>query len=124
MSSTHRSMQQGDLLFPSSTGDRDFSVEFATPGLTDDFRRDRRPYISYQADPSSDERVRVEMSINQTPVVAQTFLSPQSRTMTQIFEHGVLNETSPNELIVTVPNSEPGSVTVSQIVLVYSESPA
>ena len=53
MSSTHRTIQESILPFPVSNGDRDFRAEFDAPGLTGDFRRDRRPYISYVASPSS-----------------------------------------------------------------------
>jgi hypothetical protein len=122
MSSTHRSIQQGSLPFPASNGVRDFRAEFDAPGLTGDFRRDRRPYISYMASPSS-EPVHLEISINETRVVNETFRSTQSRTMTQIIEHDVLNKED-NVLEVLVPNSEPGSVTISNIIVVYSEDAA
>jgi hypothetical protein len=122
MSSTHRSLQEGSVAFPASNGDRDFRVEFDTPALTGDFRRDRRPYISYMASPAS-EPVHLEISINETRVVNETFRSTPSRTMTQIIEHGVLKEDG-NVLEVLVPDTEPGSLTVSNIVLVYSEDAA
>jgi hypothetical protein len=93
------------------------------PALTDDFRSVRRPYISYMESPFSEEPVHVEISINETRVVNETFRSTPSRTMTQIFDHGVLNETG-NVLEVLVPDSEPGSVTISQIILVHSANDA
>jgi hypothetical protein len=43
--------------------------------------------------------------------------------MTQIIEHGVLKKDG-NILEVLVPDSEPGSVTISNIVVVYSEDAA
>jgi hypothetical protein len=122
MSSTHRSVQQASLPFPATNGDRDFRAEFDAPALTGDFRRDRRPYISYMASPSS-EPVHLEISINDTRVVNETFRSTSSRTMTQIIEHGVLKKDG-NILEVLVPDSEPGSVTISNIVVVYSEDAA
>ena len=53
----------------------------------------------------------------------ETFRSTQSRTMTQIIEHDVLNKEA-NDLEVIVPDSEPGSVTISSIIVVYSEDAA
>jgi len=119
MSSTHRSLQEGSLDFPDSVGSREFRVEFDAPGLTGDHRRDRRPYLSYQATPTS-LPVNVQISINGTRVVNETFRSTPSRTMTQIFDHEILTEAD-NVLEVLVPSTEPGSVTLSQLIVMYSE---
>ena len=69
--------------------------------------------------PGSDAGVRVQIELNGTEIVDQTIDTTVSRTFNEIFDHGVLVGTD-NKLRIFVPNNEPGSVTVSDLVMVYT----
>jgi hypothetical protein len=115
MPTNHRSIQDSDTSLPQSNGDRDFTQEFTAPGLN----QNTRPFLSYRVNPASDTAVRLQMELNGTEIVDQTLQSTVSRQLNEIFDHGVLVEGN-NVLRVFVPNTDPGRVTVSDIILFYS----
>ncbi|MFC7496180.1 MULTISPECIES: hypothetical protein [unclassified Nocardioides] len=119
MPSNHRSIQDSATTLPLAGGDRDFEVEFDAPDLSGTTSTHARPYLSYRANPGSNAGVRLMIELNGTEIVDQTLSTTASRTLTEIFEHGVLREDD-NELRVFVPNNEPGSVTISDLVVTYS----
>lgn len=114
MPTSHRSIQDSTTTLPTSNGDRDFTQEFDAPGLNGE----TRPFLSYRVTPPDDSGVRLQIELNGTEIVDQVIDTTVSRTFNEIFDEGVL-QTSGNELRVFVPNDEPGSVTVSDLIMVY-----
>lgn len=121
MTTNHRSLQDSTTTLPTSSGDRDFEIDFDAPGLSSTNSTHARPYLSYRVNPGSDAGVHVLMELNNTTIVDQTIDTTVSRQFDEIFDHGVL-ETNDNTLRVFVPNNEPGSVTVSDLIMVYPEA--
>lgn len=121
MPSSHRSIQGSSTTLPQSNGDRDIDHEFDAPGLSSSTSVHARPYLSYRVNPGDDSGVKVIIEVNDTEVVNQTIDTTVSRQFDQIFDHGVL-EASGNKLRVFVPDDEPGSVVVSDLVVVYTSA--
>jgi len=119
MPTSHRSIQDSTTTLPQTNGDRDFDQDFDAPGLSSSTSTHSRPFLSYRVNPGSDAGVRVVMELNGVSIVDQVIDTTVSRTFNEIFDHGVLRTTG-NELRVFVPDSEPGSVTVSDLVMVYT----
>ena len=119
MPSSHRSIQDSTTTLPLSDGDRDFEQEFDAPGLSSSTSTHTRPYLSYRVNPGDDSGVRVVMELNGTEIVDQTIDTTVSRTFNEIFDHGIL-QANGNELRVFVPDNEPGTVSVSDLVVVYT----
>jgi hypothetical protein len=103
---------------PKESGDRDFTEDFDAPGLVRSGPA-TRPFLSYRVKPGEQDPVRVKISINGTNVVDQTLSDPVSRTFNGVIEDGIV-ESEDNELRVFVPADPPGSVVVSELILVYS----
>ena len=121
MTTNHRSLQDSSTVLPTSSGDRDFEIDFDAPGLSTTTSTHARPYLSYRVNPGSDAGVHVVMELNDTEIVDQTIDTTVSRQFDEIFDHGLL-KANDNTLRVFVPNNEPGSVTVSDIIVVYAEA--
>lgn len=125
MTSNHRSLQTGTTTLPTSSGDRDFEIDFDAPGLSSTNSTHARPYLSYRVNPGSDAGVRVVIELGQgqnlTEIVDQTIDTTVSRQFNEIFDHGLLRA-SGNTLRVFVPTNEPGSVSVSDLIVVYPEA--
>jgi hypothetical protein len=119
--SSHRSIQDSTTTLPASNGDRDFEQAFDAPGLSSTTSTHARPYLSYRVNPGDDSGVRVVMELNGTEIVNQTIDTTVSRTFNEIFDHGIL-QASGNELRVFVPNDEPGTVQVQDLVMVYTSA--
>lgn len=114
MPTNHLSLQDSTTTLPASNGDRDFTKEFDAPGLNGF----TRPFLSYRVNPFDDSGVRLQMELNGTSIVDQTIDTTISRSFNEIFDEGVLQE-SDNELRIFVPNDEPGSLEVSDLIMVY-----
>jgi hypothetical protein len=119
MTSKHRSLQDSSTTLPTSNGDRDFEIDFNAPSLTTNDAVHGRPYVSYRANPNGSAGVRLQMELNGTEIVDQTLSTDASRNLVEIFDHGILRNQN-NTLRVFVPNDEPGSITVSDVVVVYT----
>jgi hypothetical protein len=119
MTSKHRSLQTSSTTLPTSNGDRDFELEFNAPSLTTNDNIHGRPYVSYRANPNGDVGVRLQMELNGEEILDQTLSTDTSRNLVEIFDHGILTNQG-NTLRVFVPNDEPGSITVSDILVVYT----
>ena len=117
--SNHRSLQDSTTRVPSSSGDRDFEITFDAPGLSSTTSTHARPYLSYRVAPLGASGTQLVIELNQTEIVNLSYNTTVNRTMTEIFDHGVLRATG-NQLRVFVPNGEPGSVDISDLVLTYS----
>ena len=113
--SAHLSIQDSVSTLPASNGDRDYEQEFDAPGLTGG----PRPYLLYKANPASGRSVQLQMQLNGVTIVNQSLDTDVSRSFHEIFDEGVLRAQD-NTLRVLVPNSDPGSVEVSDLVLVYA----
>jgi hypothetical protein len=118
MTSNHRSLQTSSTTLPTSTGDRAHEIEFDAPNLSSTTSTHARPYLSYRVNPGS-ETVRVQVLLNDVEIADQTIDSTVSRQFNEIFDHGVL-EAADNTLRFFVPNNEPGSVTISDVIAVYT----
>jgi hypothetical protein len=114
MPTNHRSIQDNTTTLPQPNGDRDFEKEFDAPGLNGD----TRPFLSYRVNPADDSGVRLQMELNGIEIVDQTIDTTVSRTFNEVFDEGVLRE-SGNTLRVFVPNDEPGSLEISDLIMVY-----
>jgi hypothetical protein len=114
----HRIIRTEATRLPQENGDRDVSEGFDAPGLVGGGAA-TRPFLSYRVKPGEQDLVRVKISINGTNVVDQTLGDPVSRTFNAVVEHGVIKSEG-NELRVFVPADPPGSVVVSELILVYS----
>jgi len=121
MPTSHRSIQDSTTTLPQTNGDRDFEQEFDAPGLSTTTSTHARPYLSYRVNPADDSGVRVVIELNGAEIVDQTIDTTVSRTFNEIFDHGIL-KVNDNELRVFVPDDEPGSVTVSDLVMVYTSA--
>ena len=121
MTSNHRSLQDSTTTLPTSSGDRDFEIEFDAPGLSSTNSTHARPYLSYRVNPGDDSGVNVVIELNSTVVVDPTIDTTVSRQFNEIFDHGLLQATG-NELRVFVPTNEPGTVSVSDLIVVYPEA--
>lgn len=119
MPTSHRSIQDSSTTLPQSNGDRDFEQDFDAPNLSTTTSTHARPYLSYRVNPGDDSGVRVIMELNGTEIVDQTIDTTVSRAFDEIFDHGLL-KASGNTLRVFVPNDEPGSVVVSDLIMVYT----
>ena len=119
MTSKHRSLKDSSTRLPTSSGDRDFEIEFNAPSLTDNDSLHGRPYVSYRANPSGTAGVRLQMELNGEEIVDQTLTTDTSRNLVEIFDHGILRNQG-NTLRVLVPNDEPGSIEVSDVMVVYT----
>ena len=124
MTTNHRSLQTSSITLPTSSGDRDFEIDFDTPNLSTTTSTHARPFLSYRVNPGSDAGVHVLVELNGTEIVDQTIDTTVSRQFDEIFDHGVLRSGTggANTLRVFVPNNEPGSVTVSDLIMVYPQA--
>ncbi len=118
-SSRHRSLQTSSITLPTSSGDRDFEIEFDAPGLSPTDVTHARPYLSFRVNPEGNTAVRVIAELNTEEIFTQTLGTDASRQMSEIFDHGVLTENG-NELRFFVPNDDPGTVTVSDVIVTYT----
>ena len=123
MTSKHRSLQTSSTTLPTSNGDRDFELEFNAPNLTGNDNIHGRPYVSYRANPNSDAGVRLQMELNEVEILDQRLSTDASRNLVEIFDHGILRNQD-NTLRVFVPDDEPGSIEVSDILVVYTTTAA
>jgi hypothetical protein len=121
MTSAHRSIWDSTFTLPDSSGDRDNEFNFDAPGLSSATATHARPYFSYRVNPVGNVDVHVQVELNGTLIVDQTIDSTVSRTFNEIVGHGILRSRN-NELRVFVPNNEPGSVIVSDLIMVYTEA--
>lgn len=119
MPSTHRVIHSAETTLPRHNGDRDITAEFDAPDISWQTTAQTRPYLCYRVHPEDSERVHLVMRLNGEVVVDQTLADRFSRSYHQVIEHGLLNGVD-NELRVLVPSDEPGSVTVSDILVVYT----
>ena len=120
MTSKHRSLQDSSTTLPTSSGDRDFEIEFDAPSLTDNDSLHGRPYVSLpRANPSGTAGARLQMELNGEEIVDRTLTTDASRNLVEIFDHGILRNQG-NTLRVFVPNDEPGSIEVSDVMVVYT----
>lgn len=116
MPTNHISIQDNTTTLPQPVGgDRDFQKNFDAPGVNGR----NRPFLAYQVDPFGTTNVRLEIDLNGTPIVGETFNSGQDRSLNAIFDVGVLQETG-NILTVTVPNTEPGTLEIRSLIMFYS----
>lgn len=116
--SRHRVLRTDAVRLPKENGDRDFTVDFVAPGLATTSAPER-PFLSYRVKPGEQHLVRLKISINGASVVDQTLSDPVSRTFTTAVDVGVVDP-GDNELRVFVPADPPGSVVVSDLIIVYS----
>ena len=123
MTSKHRSLQTSSTTLPTSSGDRDFELEFNAPRLTGNDNTHSRPYVSYRANPNSDAGVRLQMELNEVEILDQRLSTDASRNLVEIFDHGILRNQD-NTLRVFVPDDEPGSIEVSDLLVVYTTTEA
>jgi hypothetical protein len=119
MTSKHRSLQTSSTSLPASNGDRDFEIDFNAPSLTTNDHVHGRPYVSFRANPNGSVGVRLQMELNGEEIYDQTLSTDASRNMVEIFDHGILQNQN-NTLRIFVPNDEPGSITVSDVLVVYT----
>jgi hypothetical protein len=117
--SKHRILRTDAVRLPRENGDRDFAVDFAAPDLRSSTGAQERPFLSYRVKPGEEHLVRLKISINGTNVVDQTLSDPVSRTFNSAIDVGVVNRED-NELRVFVPADPPGTLVVSDLILVYS----
>ncbi len=123
MTSKHRSLQTSATNLPTSNGDRDFELEFNAPNLTTNDNIHGRPYVSYRANPKGDVGVRLQMELNEVEILDQRLSTDTSRNLVEIIDHGILTNQG-NTLRVFVPDDEPGSIEVSDILVVYTTTAA
>jgi hypothetical protein len=77
-----------------------------------------RPILFFRVAPDvGDDIVRLEMTLNGDPIVGVTFHSDEGRAWMEIVEDTALQLTG-NQLVATV-TSGTGSITVSEVVLLY-----
>ena len=119
MPSTHRVIQSAEVRLPTSDGDRDFTVEFDAPLRSYGNEAPARPYLSYRVNPSDDELVHLVISMNGTEIGDQILGGNVARSYDQVFPHDVLY-TEGNVLRVFVPDDRPGSVLVSDVIVIYT----
>ena len=83
--------------------------------------RQRRwcPFLSYRVKPIGEGPVRVTFTLNGERVVDQTLHDRLSRTFNEVFELDILEDEG-DELRVFVPDDEPGSATISNIIVFYT----
>jgi hypothetical protein len=116
--SKHRVLRTDAVRLPRENGDRDYTVDFVAPGLASTSAPER-PILSYRVKPGEEHLVRLKISINGADVVDQTLSDPVSRTFNAAVDVGVIDR-GDNELRVFVPADPPGSVVVSDLILLYS----
>jgi hypothetical protein len=119
MTSKHRSLQTSSTSLPTSNGDRDFEIEFNAPSLSSNDHVHTRPYVSFRANPNGNVGVRLQMELNDEEIFNQNLGTDASRNLVEIIDHGILRSQN-NTLRVFVPNDEPGSITVSDVLVVYT----
>ena len=117
MPTSHRSIQDSTTTLPQSNGERDVEIDFDAPNLSSTTSTHARPYLSYRVNPGDDSGVRLVIELNDEEIVNQTIDTTVSRQFDEIFDHGILKVTG-NELRIFVPNDEPGSVSVSDMIMV------
>lgn len=124
MSSNHRSLQDGTITLPTSSGDRDFEINFDVPGLSGSTSTHTRPYLSYRVAPLGSSGTHLVMELNGTEIVDLSYNTTVNRTMTEIFEHGVLKAGTGgvNKLRVFVPDDEPGAAQVCELIVTYTDA--
>jgi len=124
MSSNHRSLQDGTTTLPTSSGDRDFEITFDVPGLSSSTFVHTRPYLSYRVAPVGSSGTRLVMELNGTEIVDLSYNTTVNRTMTEIFDHGVLRAGTGgvNTLRVFVPDDEPGSAQICELIVTYTDA--
>ena len=112
MPTNHVSIQDSTTHFPDGLNN-DITKNFDAPGLN----TDTRPYVSYRVTPSGGA-VTLQMDLNGTLVVDETFQSGTSRTLNEIVDNGTAQEAA-NELVIR-RQTGPGSLDVSDVIFVYS----
>jgi hypothetical protein len=112
MPTNHVSLQDTTTHLPDGLNN-DFSKTFDAPGLN----TDTRPYVSYRVTPSGGA-VTLQMDLNGTMVVNETFQSTTSRSLNEIIDNGTALEED-NELVIR-RQAGPGVVDVSDLIFTYS----
>ena len=112
MPSNHVSLQDTTTHLPDGLNN-DFTKTFDAPGLN----TATRPYVSYRVTPSGGA-VTLQMDLNGTLVVNETFQSGTSRSLDEIIDNGTALEQD-NELVIR-RQAGPGVFDVSDLIFTYS----
>lgn len=112
MATRHLSIQDSTTHLPESNGNIDYEQVFTAPELN----LDTRPFLSYRVTPSGPP-VTLQIDLNGTQIVNETFQSTQSRVLNEIFDTNVLLE-GENTLVVR-RQAGPGSVAISELIMMY-----
>jgi hypothetical protein len=112
MPTNHVSVQDSTTHFPDGLNN-DITKTFDAPGVNSN----HRPFVSYRVTPSGGA-VTLQMDLNGTLVVDETFQSTTSRTLNEIIDTGLAVEDD-NELVIR-RQAGPGDVEISDVIFVYS----
>jgi hypothetical protein len=113
MPTNHKSIQDSSTHLPDGI-QNSYEQDFELPGLN----TDTRPVLAYRLSPTNPP-VTLEIDLNGTTVVTETFQSTASRTLLEIVEDGVANDGA-NTLTMR-RQAGPGTFAISDIVLLYSQ---
>lgn len=115
MSTDHVSIEDSEHRLPDSGGSVIFQQTFDAPGVD----AVNRPFLSYRVTPV-DAPVQLQIDLNTTRIVDETFNSGVSRSLNEIFDTGIL-QAQGNDLIVSRAGNS-GSFDFSDLIMVYSRS--
>ena len=113
MATRHLSIQDSTTHLPQSNGDVDYEQVFTAPELN----LDTRPFLSYRVTPSGPP-VTLQIDLNGTQIVSETFQTTQSRVLNEIFDLNILLAQGNNTLVVR-RQAGPGSFAISDLIMMY-----
>ena len=113
MPTNHKSIQDSTTHLPDGL-QNSYEQDFEVSGLNSD----TRPVLAYRLSPTNPP-VTLQIDLNGTMIVNETFQTTASRTFLEIVEDGVAND---GENTLTMRRQAgPGTFAISDIVLLYSQ---
>ena len=118
-SSLHRIVRAEALTLPRGNGDRDTEIEFFVSVDANLKAPDKRPLLLYRVNLQGDEPVHLVMRINGDAVADHVVRDTYMQTFHEVLDDDTLR-TGGNTLVIRVPDDQPGTVVVSQVVVVFA----
>lgn len=121
MTSRYRIIQADQITLPRGSGDRDVEIDFEAPMLTSTSQESpaNRPFISYRINLQGRDPARLVLRLNGDEIVDQTLTDSSARCFHQVIGHGALR--TENTLVIRVPDDQPGTLVISDVLVVYTE---
>lgn len=114
--SLHVVVESEKIHLPRSNGDRDIEIDFQADWP--ESGPDIHPYLLYRVNLEGGEPAHLVIRINSREVVDQVVRDAMVQSFHKVFGGTVLSPGG-NTLMIRIPDDEPGSLIISDLVVVY-----